>query len=101
MLVGGVGCRCGSDLALLCRRLVAVFPLGPPAWKPPYAARYGPKKTKKKKKKIISHSRLVRPSILSSHRQVYKVSLKNNPGIFFFLFCLLHGIWSPWARDQI
>ena len=45
----GVGCRRGSDLALLwlwCR-LAAAAPIGPLAWEPPYAAG---KKTKKKKK---------------------------------------------------
>ena len=35
----GVGCRCGSDLALrwLWRRLAARAPNGPLAWEPPYA----------------------------------------------------------------
>ena len=54
------------------------------------------KRPKRKKKKIISHSRLVRPSILSSHRQVYKVSLKNNPGIFFFSF-----LSAPWHMEAL
>ena len=52
----GVGCRHGSEPALLWLwlRLVAVAPIGPLAWEPPYAAGSGPrkgKKTKKKKKK--------------------------------------------------
>ena len=36
----GVGCRCGSDPALLWlwRRLVATAPMRPLAWEPPYAA---------------------------------------------------------------
>jgi len=36
----GVGCRLGSDLALLWlwRRLVATAPIQPLAWEPPYAA---------------------------------------------------------------
>ena len=36
----GVGCRCGSDPALLWlwRRPVATAPIGPLAWEPPYAA---------------------------------------------------------------
>ena len=36
----GVGCRCGSDPALLWlwRRLVATAPIQPLAWEPPYAA---------------------------------------------------------------
>ena len=35
----GVGCRRGSDPALLWlwRRLVATAPIGPLAWEPPYA----------------------------------------------------------------
>ena len=34
-----VGCRCGSDPALLWlwRRLAAAAPIGPLAWEPPYA----------------------------------------------------------------
>ena len=51
----GVGCRCGSDLALLWlwRRPAATAPIRPLAWEPPYAP-YGSgprngKKTKKKK----------------------------------------------------
>ena len=52
----GVGCRCGSEPALLwlwCR-LAATAPIGPLAWKPPYAvgvAQEMAKKGKKKKKK--------------------------------------------------
>jgi len=52
----GVGCRWGSDLALLwlwCR-LAAADPIPPLAWDPPYAfLRCSPKKrtTKKKKKR--------------------------------------------------
>ena len=35
----GVGCRCGSDTALLClwHRLVATTLIRPLAWEPPYA----------------------------------------------------------------
>ena len=35
----GVGCRCGSDPALLWlwRRLAATAPIRPLAWEPPYA----------------------------------------------------------------
>ena len=49
----GVGCRCGSDPALLwpwCRP-VATAPTGPLAWKPPYARGAALEKTKKKKKR--------------------------------------------------
>jgi len=54
----GVGCRCGSDPALLWlwRRPGATAPIGPLAWEPPYAAGAAQeiaKKTKKKKKKKI------------------------------------------------
>ena len=52
----GVGCRRGSDPALLwlLRRPVATAPIGPLAWEPPYAAGAAQeiaKKDKKKKKK--------------------------------------------------
>ena len=59
----GVGCRRGSDPALLWlwRRLVATAPIQPLAWEPPYAAGAAQeiatttidKKTKDKKKKKI------------------------------------------------
>jgi len=54
----GVGCRCGSDPALLWlwRRPVATAPIRPLAWEPPYAAgaaREMAKKRQKKKKKIL------------------------------------------------
>ena len=58
----GVGCRRGSDPALLWlwRRPVATAPIQPLAWEPPYAAgaaqeiakRQKKKKKKKKKKKF-------------------------------------------------
>jgi len=57
----GVGCKCGSDLALLWlwHRLVATAQIRPLAWEPPYAAagaqemakRRKEKKKKKKKEK--------------------------------------------------
>ena len=58
----GVGCRRGSDPALLwlCRRPVATAPIRPLAWEPPYAAGAAQeiattttkdKRQKKKKKK--------------------------------------------------
>ena len=49
----GVGCRCGSDLALLwlwCRPEVAA-PIKPLAWEPPYAM--GATLEKDKRKKIL------------------------------------------------
>ena len=54
----GVGCRRGSDPALLwlwCR-LAAIAPIRPLAWEPPYAmgAAQEMAKRQKKKKKIIS-----------------------------------------------
>ena len=48
----GVVCRCNSDLALLwlgCR-LAATAPIGPLAWKPPYAVGVALKRQKKKRK---------------------------------------------------
>jgi len=55
----GVGCRRGSDPALLWLWpwLAAVAPIGPLAWEPPYAAGAAlkSKKKKKKKKKKLSH----------------------------------------------
>ena len=49
----GVGCRHGSDPALLWlwRRLVAAAPIGPLAWESPYAAGAALEKAKKKKDK--------------------------------------------------
>ena len=57
----GVGCRRGSDPALLWlwRRPVATAPIRPLAWEPPYAAGAAQEiatttqKTKKKKKKLL------------------------------------------------
>ena len=46
----GVGCRRGSDPALLWRRLVAIAPIRPLAWEPPYAVGATLEKTKRKKK---------------------------------------------------
>jgi len=60
----GVGCRRGSDPALLwlwCR-LVAAAPIQPLAWEPPYAvgaAQEIAKKKKKKKKKELRRLGLV------------------------------------------
>ena len=57
----GVGCRRGSDLALLwlwCGPAAAA-PVRPLAWEPPYAAGSGPrkgKKTEKTKNKKTLHS---------------------------------------------
>jgi len=58
----GVGCRHGSDPALLWlwRRLVATAPIGPLAWEPPYAAGAAQEiattttKDKKKKKNTMT-----------------------------------------------
>ena len=51
----GVGCRCGSDLALLWlqHRLAATAPIRPLAWEPPCAVGVALKSKKKKKKKDI------------------------------------------------
>ena len=63
----GAGRRCGSDLALLwlwCR-LAATAPIGPLAWKPPYAAGAAlekGKKTKKKTKQNKQKKNLYKPS---------------------------------------
>jgi len=52
----GVGCRCGSDPALLWlwRRLAATAPIRPLAWEPPHATEVAlemAKKTKRKKER--------------------------------------------------
>ena len=49
----GVGCRRGSDSALLglWRRPVAIAPIQPLAWEPPYAAGAAQEIPKKKKRK--------------------------------------------------
>ena len=51
----GVGCRRGSDpaLLLLWRRPVATVPIIPLAWEPPTCHRSGPRNGKKTKNKII------------------------------------------------
>ena len=67
----GVGHRCGSDLALLwlwCRP-VAVAPIGPLAWEPPYAASVALKRKKKYKEvgwriKTLRHFDLVFKTLL-------------------------------------
>ena len=48
----GVGCRCGSDPALLWlwRRLAATAPIRPLAWEPPYAVGAAQEKAKRQKK---------------------------------------------------
>ena len=46
----GVGHRCGSDLALLSRRLADTALIRPLAWEPPYAMGVALKKKKKKRK---------------------------------------------------
>ena len=48
----GVGCRRGSDPALLWlwRRPVAAAPIRPLAWEPPYAARAAQEMAKRQKK---------------------------------------------------
>ena len=48
----GVGCRCGSDLALLWlwHRRTAVALIGPLAWELPYAVGVALKRKKEKKK---------------------------------------------------
>ena len=59
----GVGCRHGSDLALLwlwCR-LAAIALIRPLAWEPPYTAGAALEKTKKKKKDILELAQLESP----------------------------------------
>ena len=46
----GIGCRRGSDPALLCHRLTAVAPIRPLAWELPYASGATLKEQKQKKK---------------------------------------------------
>ena len=62
-----VGCRCGSDLALLWLwpRPVATAPIRPLAWEPPYAVGAALEKDKKKEKRQIDdYSKNVRQVIL-------------------------------------
>ena len=51
-----IGCRCGSDPALLCRRPAATAPIRPLAWKLSFAL--GPKKKKKKVQDMNKRRRL-------------------------------------------
>ena len=50
-----VGHRCGSDLTLLWLwySLAAIPPIGPLAWKPPYAVGAALEKTNKQKKDLL------------------------------------------------
>ena len=66
-----VGCRWGSDLALLWLwlRPAAVAPFGHLAWEPPYAASMALKSRKKKKKerkKEKKEKKIKRISVLSN-----------------------------------
>ena len=75
----GVGCRRGLDPVLLCLwcRLVAMAPIRPLAWEPPYAmgvAQEMAKRQKKKKKKELPSN--------STHYFLPS-------DVFFFLFPLL------------
>ena len=62
----GVGHRCGSDpeLLWLWPRPAAIALIRPLAWEPPYAARSGPRKGKKTKKKKYQDgiSIIIKPS---------------------------------------
>ena len=53
----GVGCRRGWNPALLWlwSRPVAMAPIGPLAWEPPYATEAALEKDKKKKKKVSAY----------------------------------------------
>ena len=64
----GVGCRRGSDLALLWfwRRPAAVAVIRSLAWEPPYATSAALEKTKKKKKK----KRIVKLAFTLAHSKV-------------------------------
>ena len=56
----GIGCRCGSNLALLWlwSRPAAVAPIQPLAWEPPCAVGAALKKTGKKKSDQLAPARL-------------------------------------------
>ena len=67
----GVGCRRGSDPALLWlwRGPVATAPIRPLAWEPPYAARAAlemAKRPKKKERKKEENITALRPCIILS-----------------------------------
>ena len=73
----GVGCRCGSDPALLWlwHRLVATAPIRPLAWEPPCAPQAALEKAKKQKikntKKRKKIKRLVTRSVLDTFSMLY------------------------------
>ena len=83
----GVGCRCGSDPALLwlwCR-LVATAQIRPLAWEPPYAAGVALKRTedqKKKRKKSLCYSPLCLLCIVPVTWGVCHYLLNERKGIF-------------------
>ena len=75
----GVGCRRGSDPALLWlwHRPVATAPTGPLAWEPPYASGAAQEIAKKDKKKIrITENNFIKAKsegfiFIHIHRHIY------------------------------
>ena len=68
----GVGCRCSSDLVLLWP--VAVAPIGPLSWEPPYAAGAALKeKTKKQNKNEMCQSKLRCPVNCKIHTKFQRL----------------------------
>ena len=86
----GVGCRRGSDPALLWlwRRPVATAPIGPLAWEPPYATGAAQEiaKSQKKKKKIKNK--------INAH--AYFIELLKH--VATYGFCLAFQVASEVAR---
>ena len=84
----GVGCRRGSDPALLWlwRRLAATAPIRPLAWEPPYAARAAQENGKKTKKK---KSKLKQKLNIKSKEMRPKGERKSHAHNFFFFFVFL------------
>ena len=71
----GVGCRRGSDVALLWlwQRLAATALLRPLAWEPPYAVGEALKRAKDKKEKRIKH-KIKHKTPKREHRQSTLIS---------------------------
>jgi len=96
----GVGCRHGSDPALLWlwRRLAATAPIGPLAWEPPYAAEAALEKAKRQKKKKIVNamsSVTLKTNLNWVYLSIYLSIYLSSIHLFLKEICLLLYLSTP------
>ena len=74
----GVGCRCGSDLALLWlwHRLAAIALIRPLAWESPYAVGVARKRQKTKRKKKKSYLKILLLLFITINKIIRKTDLR-------------------------